>query len=370
MEQLFKERKEKLHLFKSLRKKRENERKEVPEGLYTKCPKCKELILTSKLKKNMSVCPHCGNHLKITAYERLEMIYDQGKYKELYKSTQRVNPLEFPGYDEKLEILQQKTGLNEAVVVASGKINGTKVITCVMDSRFLMGSMSSIVGDKITKAIEHATKRKYPLIIFTASGGARMQEGIYSLMQMTKTSAALARHHQAGLLYISYITHPTTGGVTASFASLGDIIIGEPQALIGFAGRRVIESTLKQKLPENFQTTEFMEEQGFKDEFDDLDDLCQHLVVFGNNQPIGTCRFYYDESLKSNVLGRIAVIKEYRGKKVGQYIVKTACSLIQGNVCLHAQLQAKPFYEKLGFKAYGEIDYDEYCPHTWMKKEM
>ena len=210
MEQLFKERKEKLHLFKSLRKKRENERKEVPEGLYTKCPKCKELILTSKLKKNMSVCPHCGNHLKITAYERLEMIYDQGKYKELYKSTQRVNPLEFPGYDEKLEILQQKTGLNEAVVVASGKINGTKVITCVMDSRFLMGSMSSIVGDKITKAIEHATKRKYPLIIFTASGGARMQEGIYSLMQMTKTSAALARHHQAGLLYISYITHPTT----------------------------------------------------------------------------------------------------------------------------------------------------------------
>ena len=235
MEQLFKERKEKLHLFKSLRKKRENERKEVPEGLYTKCPKCKELILTSKLKKNMSVCPHCGN------------------------------PLEVPGYDEKLEFLQQKTGLNEAVVVASGKINGTKVITCVMDSRFLMGSMSSIVGDKITKAIEHATKRKYPLIIFTASGGARMQEGIYSLMQMTKTSAALARHHQAGLLYISYITHPTTGGVTASFASLGDIIIGEPQALIGFAGRRVIESTLKQKLPENFQTTEFMEEQGFVD---------------------------------------------------------------------------------------------------------
>lgn len=251
MEQLFKERKEKLHLFKSLRKKRENERKEVPEGLYTKCPKCKELILTSKLKKNMSVCPHCGNHLKITAYERLEMIYDQGKYKELYKSTQRVNPLEFPGYDEKLEILQQKTGLNEAVVVASGKINGTKVITCVMDSRFLMGSMSSIVGDKITKAIEHATKRKYPLIIFTASGGARMQEGIYSLMQMTKTSAALARHHQAGLLYISYITHPTTGGVTASFASLGDIIIGEPQALIGLQE----DVSLKVRLNKNYRKT-------------------------------------------------------------------------------------------------------------------
>lgn len=265
MEQLFKERKEKLYLFKSLRKKRQQKRKEVPEGLYSKCPDCKELILTSHLKKNLSVCPNCGSHLKLSAYERLEMLYDQGKYKELYKTNIKVNPLDFPGYDEKIDFLQKKTGLNETVVVASGKINETKVITCVMDSRFLMGSMSSVVGDKITKAIEHATKRKYPLIIFTASGGARMQEGIYSLMQMTKTSAALARHHEAGLLYISYITHPTTGGVTASFASLGDIIIGEPNALMGFAGRRVIESTLKQKLPENFQRTEFMEEQGFID---------------------------------------------------------------------------------------------------------
>ena len=193
------------------------------------------------------------------------MIYDQGKYKELYKSTKNVNPLNFPGYNEKIKHLQEITHLNEAVVVASGKINQTKVITCVMDSRFLMGSMSSVVGDKITKAIEHATKRKYPLLIFCASGGARMQEGIYSLMQMTKTSAALARHHEAGLLYISYITHPTTGGVTASFASLGDIIIGEPHALIGFAGARVIESTIKQKLPEGFQRTEFMEQQGFID---------------------------------------------------------------------------------------------------------
>ena len=249
MEQLFKERKEKLYLFKSLRKKRQQKRKEVPEGLYSKCPDCKELILTSHLKKNLSVCPNCGSHLKLSAYERLEMLYDQGKYKELYKTNIKVNPLDFPGYDEKIDFLQKKTGLNEAVV----------------DSRFLMGSMSSVVGDKITKAIEHATKRKYPLIIFTASGGARMQEGIYSLMQMTKTSAALARHHEAGLLYISYITHPTTGGVTASFASLGDIIIGEPNALMGFAGRHVIESTLKQKLPENFQRTEFMKEQGFID---------------------------------------------------------------------------------------------------------
>lgn len=265
MEQLFKERKEKLYLFKSLRKKKQNERKEVPEGLYSKCPECKELVLTKTLKENLYVCPHCGGHLKVPAYQRLEMIYDQGKYKELYKNAKNVNPLNFPGYNEKIKHLQEITHLNEAVVVATGKINQTKVITCVMDSRFLMGSMSSVVGDKITKAIEHATKRKYPLIIFCASGGARMQEGIYSLMQMTKTSAALARHHEAGLLYISYITHPTTGGVTASFASLGDIIIGEPHALIGFAGARVIESTIKQKLPEGFQRTEFMEQQGFID---------------------------------------------------------------------------------------------------------
>ena len=278
MEQLFKERKEKLLLFKSLRKKRENERKEVPEGLYTKCPKCKELILTSKLKKNMSVCPHCGNHLKITAYERLEMIYDQGKYKELYKSTQRVNPLEFPGYDEKLEFLQQKTGLNEAVVVASGKINGTKVITCVMDSRFLMGSMSSIVGDKITKAIEHATKRKYPLIIFTASGGARMQEGIISLMQMAKTAEAVGQHDEAGLLYVTVLTDPTTGGVTASFAMLGDIILAEPKALIGFAGQRVIQGTIHQKLPDGFQRAEFQLEHGFVDRIVNREDMRDELI--------------------------------------------------------------------------------------------
>ena len=162
-------------------------------------------------------------------------------------------------------------------MVASGKINETKVITCVMDSRFLMGSMSSVVGDKITKAIEHATKRKYPLIIFTASGGARMQEGIYSLMQMTKTSAALARHHEAGLLYISYITHPTTGGVTASFAMLGDIIISEPGAILGFAGRRVIENTINQKLPEDFQSAEFMLEKGFVDDIVDRKNLKNYL---------------------------------------------------------------------------------------------
>lgn len=266
MEELFKERKAKLNLFKSFRHKiQNNKRIEVPDGLYTKCDDCGETVLTADLKENYYVCLKCGAHLKMQAYTRLKLLYDGGKYRELYRNIQSNDPLMFPGYKDKLNKLKETTKLNEAVVCATGKIDGKKVVVCVMDSRFLMGSMSGAVGEKITRAIEHATKRKAPLIIFTTSGGARMQEGIISLMQMAKTSAALAKHHEAGLLYISYITHPTTGGVTASFAMLGDIIIGEPKALIGFAGPRVIESTIKQKLPEGFQRTEFMLEQGFID---------------------------------------------------------------------------------------------------------
>ena len=266
MEELFKERKAKLNLFKSFRHKiQNNKRIEVPDGLYTKCDDCGETVLIADLKENYYVCPKCGAHLKMQAYTRLKLLYDGGKYRELYRNIQSNDPLMFPGYKDKLNKLKETTKLNEAVVCATGKIDGKKVVVCVMDSRFLMGSMSGAVGEKITRAIEHATKRKAPLIIFTTSGGARMQEGIISLMQMAKTSAALAKHHEAGLLYISYITHPTTGGVTASFAMLGDIIIGEPKALIGFAGPRVIESTIKQKLPEGFQRTEFMLEQGFID---------------------------------------------------------------------------------------------------------
>lgn len=266
MEEIFRKRKEKLDLFKSLRKKIQNNRRiDVPEGLYTKCDGCGETVLTADLKENYYVCPKCGAHLKMRAHTRLKILYDGGKYRELYRNVQSNDPLMFPGYKEKLKQLKETTHLDEAVVCATGKIDGRKVVTCVMDSRFLMGSMSGAVGEKITRAIEHATKRKAPLIIFTTSGGARMQEGIISLMQMAKTSAALAKHNEAGLLYISYITHPTTGGVTASFAMLGDIIIGEPKALIGFAGPRVIESTIKQKLPEGFQRTEFMLEQGFID---------------------------------------------------------------------------------------------------------
>lgn len=266
MEELFKARKEKLSIFKTLRKKVANDKRiDVPEGIYTKCDGCHESILTIDLKENYYVCPKCGHHLKMHAKRRMDAIFDESKYRLLYSYLATNDPLQFPGYMEKIEKLKQTTGLDEAVVVATGKIGGYRTVVCVMDSRFLMGSMGSVVGEKITRGIEYATKKKLPVIIFTTSGGARMQEGIVSLMQMAKTSAALARHHEAGLLYISYITHPTTGGVTASFATLGDIIIGEPKALIGFAGPRVIESTIKQKLPEGFQRTEFMQEQGFID---------------------------------------------------------------------------------------------------------
>jgi len=266
IEDLFQERKKKIRSFHQLiRKNKKIEKKEAPDGLYTSCCCCHEMLLTKKLQKNNYVCPKCGHHFNIDAYTRLNLLFDKERYRELYKGMSIVDPLNFPGYLNKIKGLQLKTQLEEAVVVADGKINQIKVTVCVMDTRFLMGSMGSIVGEKITKAIEYATRHKRPLIIFTCSGGARMQEGIYSLMQMAKTSAALARHNQAGLLYISYITHPTTGGVTASFATLGDLIISEPQALFGFAGRRVIESTIKEKLPDDFQTAEFMEKQGFID---------------------------------------------------------------------------------------------------------
>ena len=239
MEELFKARKEKLNLFKSIRNKMQDKKRiDVPDGIYTKCDTCGESILSEALKENYYVCPNCGAHLKMRAYTRLNLLYDNQKYKELYKNIKSNDPLMFPGYKNKLEKLEETTSLGEAVVCATGKIDGKKVVVCVMDSRFLMGSMSGAVGEKITKAIEHATKRKCPIIIFTTSGGARMQEGIISLMQMAKTSAALNRHEKEGLLYISVMTDPTTGGVSASFASLGDIILSEPNATIGFAGRR------------------------------------------------------------------------------------------------------------------------------------
>lgn len=229
------------------------------------CPHCGEDSDRRQVAQALYVCPKCGFHLPLGAYCRLSTILDPGSFRELNGRRAAGDPLHFPGYREKLAAARRKTGLQEAVVTAAGAIDGRRCVVGVMDSRFLMGSMSAAVGEKITLAIEYAARNKLPLILFAASGGARMQEGILSLMQMAKTSGALARFSQKGLLYISVLTDPTTGGVTASFASLGDIILAEPGALIGFAGPRVIQQTIGETLPEGFQRAEYQDRHGFVD---------------------------------------------------------------------------------------------------------
>ena len=241
-------------------------RPEVPEGLLRKCNKCGGAIIAEDVKKDHYICPKCGGYFRVHARRRIEMITDEGSFEEWDSDLQGGNPLEYKGYEEKLKKLQEKTGLSEAVVTGKAKIDGREAAIGVCDGRFLMASMGWAVGEKITRAVERATKEKLPVIIFACSGGARMQEGIVSLMQMAKTSAALERHSKAGLLYVSILTEPTTGGVTASFAMLGDIILAEPGALIGFAGPRVIEQTIRQKLPKGFQRAEFLVEHGFVDD--------------------------------------------------------------------------------------------------------
>jgi acetyl-CoA carboxylase carboxyl transferase subunit beta len=235
---------------------------EIPAGIAHKCEKCKNIVLQKEIEKNMNICPKCEHHFAINAKERIELLIDEHTFVEFDKELTSVDPLNFNGYLEKIEKDKEKTGINEAVLTGEGSIYSIKTIIGVMDPTFRMGSMGSAVGEKITRAIEKATKEKLPFILFTASGGARMQEGVLSLMQMAKTSAALQKHHEAGLLFISYMTNPTTGGVSASFASLGDINIAEPGALIGFAGRRIIEQTIRQELPEDFQTAEFLLKHG------------------------------------------------------------------------------------------------------------
>lgn len=237
----------------------------VPDGLYTKCESCHEMILTEDFTQNAYVCPKCGHYMKIGAYERIKMVFDAQTFEEWDEEFTGGNPCHFKGYEEKLGDLQRNTGLNEAVITGKGKIDGMEAAVGVCDTRFLMGSMGYAVGEKLTRAIERATVEKLPLIIFTCSGGARMQEGIVSLMQMEKTAAALKKFDAAGGLYITVLTNPTTGGVTASFAMLGDIILAEPQALVGFAGPRVIRQTIGEELPEGFQRTEFLLEHGLID---------------------------------------------------------------------------------------------------------
>lgn len=235
---------------------------DVPEGIMTKCPNCKKIMYTKELVKNLKICLHCDYHHPMNAKERISSFLDDGSFEELDASIVSTNPLDFPDYLEKVEKDQKKSGLNEAVVTGTGRVNNFPIALAVMDSTFRMGSMGSVVGEKITRAIEKAREMHVPFIIFTASGGARMQEGVLSLMQMAKTSVALKKFSDEGGLIISIMTHPTTGGVSASFASLGDYNIAEPGALIGFAGRRIIEQTIREELPEDFQTAEFLLRKG------------------------------------------------------------------------------------------------------------
>lgn len=240
----------------------EQAKKEIPEGLMVKCKQCGSILYTKELRKNLNVCSTCSYHFPLTAEERLNMLLDEGSFVEYDADLISVDPLKFPDYADRLQAMTRKTGLKEAIVTGGGQIKGFPVVVGVMDSRFIMASMGSVVGEKITNAIEQAIEQRVPFILFSASGGARMQEGILSLMQMAKTSAALSRLDKKKGLFISVLTHPTYGGVSASFASLGDYNIAEPQALIGFAGRRVIEQTIRQKLPDNFQTAEFQLSHG------------------------------------------------------------------------------------------------------------
>ena len=237
----------------------------VPDGTWVKCDKCGKILYKKYLTDNLNVCSNCNHYFRLGAFERIAMICDEDSFNEFGKDIETEVGLDFPNYKEKLDKSMKKSKLKEGVITGEGRINGIKSIIAVMDSNFMMGSMGTVVGEKITQAVERAIEKELPLIIFTASGGARMQEGILSLMQMAKVSSAIARLNEAGLLYVTVLTDPTTGGVTASFAMLGDIIISEPGALIGFAGRRVIEGTIKQSLPDNFQTAEFLLENGFID---------------------------------------------------------------------------------------------------------
>ena len=267
MSHFFDQRRERMIQLKAQRQGRGSDvpRKQVAKAVFGKCGQCGAVVPKAELAETLYVCPKCGYHHPVGAYLRLSMLLDSKSFVELNEKLSAPNPLQFPGYEEKIQGARKSTGLIEGVVTARGALDGRQAVFAVLDSRFLMGSMGVAVGEKVTRAVEYATREKLPLIIFSASGGARMQEGILSLMQMAKTSAALARFSEAGGFYISVFTHPTTGGVTASFASLGDITLAEPGALIGFAGPRVIQQTIGQTLPAGFQRSEYLEEHGFVD---------------------------------------------------------------------------------------------------------
>lgn len=268
------------NMFKKIKKtgsSQKEKKPEVPQGLLKKCNKCGAAIFTEDVKRAGYICPKCHGYFRVHAWERIRMTVDEDTFEEWDAQMDFVNPLQFKGYESKVKTLKEKTGLDEAVLTGKGMIQGNPAVIAVCDGRFLMASMGEIVGEKITRAVERATREHLPVVIFACSGGARMQEGIVSLMQMAKTAAALKRHSQAGLLYVSVLTDPTTGGVTASFAMLGDVILAEPQALIGFAGPRVIEQTIGEKLPKGFQRSEFLLEHGFIDRIVERNEMKQVL---------------------------------------------------------------------------------------------
>jgi acetyl-CoA carboxylase carboxyl transferase subunit beta len=265
-------------------------KKDIPAGLWSKCPECEAPTYKKELLNNLNVCPKCGFHLSLIAQRRIDLLADEGTFEEWDAGMVSVDPLQFKGpktYKEKLDGDQKRTGLKDAVITGMGKIDGHPVAIVVTDSRFIMGSMGSVVGEKITRAVEYATRHKLPIIIVSGSGGgARMYEGVFSLMQMAKTCAALARHSQEGLLHISLLTNPTMAGVMASFAGIGDVIMAEPKALIGFTGPRVIEQTIRQKLPEGFQSSEFLIAHGLIDmivERKDLKRVLSRIIFYSDS---------------------------------------------------------------------------------------
>ena len=273
-------------------------RKEIPQGIWEKCKNCNELITTASREENLQVCPKCGYHYPLTALERIDLLTDLGSFEEIAPKLESVDTLKFEGvssYVEKLRSNHEKTGLRDAVIAGVTAVNFIPYVLAVMDFRFLGASMGAVVGEKSTRAIETATAKRLPLVIVTASGGARMYEGLISLMQMAKTSGALYRHKEAGLPYIVILTHPTTAGVTASFASLGDLILAEPGAMVGFAGRRVIEATTQAQLPEGFQTSEFLLQKGFVDRIVERKNLRAELTL---------CLEYFANRCKVNKTGK------------------------------------------------------------------
>lgn len=284
----------------------------VPEGLWVKCPKCGEMLYKEDVIQNFYVCPKCQGYFRMKASTRIRMVADKGSFQEWDVELESSNPLNYPGYPEKIQSLREKTRLQEAVKIGEAAIDGIPVVLGVCDARFLMGSMGYVVGERITRAIERATRRRMPVILFCCSGGARMQEGMVSLMQMAKTSAAIARHSEAGLLYLPILTDPTTGGVTASFAMLGDLILAEPGALIGFAGPRVIAQTIGEKLPEGFQRAEFLVEHGMLDGIVPRDQMRRRISWLIRFHTMGSS---YREFPEEAVTARSDFPKKKKGKK-------------------------------------------------------